>query len=78
MKVKIFAKKLNGKGHVYLDTVDVRDGAWEYRIPVRQPINVVTQPLEVTSNFTDAIRVFRRKKTAFDYVEGEPKYFFEE
>lgn len=78
MKAKLFAKKPTGKGHVYLDTVEVRDGSWDFKIPVRQPVGIASQPVEVTSSFTDAVRVFVRKKTFMDWVEGEPPHFYEE
>lgn len=61
MKVKLYAKRLDGRGHVYLNTVDIPEGRMEWLVPVRQPLDVSFKDGgEMAPAHThDAVRVFR-------------------
>ncbi len=78
MKVKLYAKKPSKHGYSYLDTVDIPEGKYEWRIPVNQPISVVGNPsvLVAPSVSTTAIRVFRRHPHPL--FENDVPHFYEE
>lgn len=80
MKVQLWAKKLDGKGHVYLNTVDIPDGRREWRVPVRQPIKVrgFVDGGEMTPPTTlDAVRVFQWQYSPVSKLLGDMPKFLE-
>ena len=70
MKVQLYVKKLGANGHIPLNIVDIPDGMWEWRIPVNQPIKVVSS-LEIERTPQDVIcpvRLFRRQDSPLDRI----------
>lgn len=78
MKIELWAKRTNGKGHVFLNEVDVPDNFGEvYKIPVRQPISVILRgDNSVVASSPFVAREFVRQRSFLDYFTqgGKPKY----
>lgn len=79
MKAQLWAKKLGNNGHVFLNVVDIPEGKLEWKVPVRQPIQVISNfEIEaITQDITGAIRVFRHQYNPFDKITDPrpmPKY----
>lgn len=73
MKVKLWAKKLGGDGYTFLNLMDVPRLQPEIRVPVNQPLEVVSKRLEVAmpDQTLTPVRVFRYQSSFFiGKVEG--------
>lgn len=60
MKAEFWAKKLNAPGYSYLNTMEVTEGAMEWKIPIRDDLNFVAQTLQDHTPMSP-FRTFRRQ-----------------
>jgi hypothetical protein len=79
MKVELWAKKLGGKGHVFLNVAEIPDGKRTWLVPVRQPISVVVQDggQMTPPHPTVAVREFRMVYAPFNHAVGSTPKFLE-
>ena len=67
MKVKLWAKKLGADGYTFLNIMDIPHFMPEIKVPVRQPLEVVSKRLEVEmpNQEITPVRVFRFQSDFF-------------
>lgn len=78
MKIELWAKKIGQNGHMFFNVIDVPDGTYEWKIPVREVISVRAAPTETPTSSFPAVRVFRMRHPYWERVLNAPPKFFEE
>jgi hypothetical protein len=77
MRVRLYVKKIQGRGHKFLQSVLLPDGVDVYEVAVKQPLVVATKEEALLPQHTP-VRVFRRQYSPLEEAMGVLPRFLEE